>query len=285
VSSTRKVRRTWKGTPTYEGAGVLLKRVFANSEASTMDPFLLLDHFGSDNPDDYLAGFPWHPHRGIETVTYMIDGEVEHGDSLSNHGVIGSGDIQWMTAGSGIIHQEMPQPFHGTMRGFQLWVNLPARDKMMRPRYRDISGERIPEIVQDGIGIKVIAGEIGGVKGIVEDVVVDIQYLDIALPPDSSIELPLPDGHTAFAYVMEGEGYFDQTRSVAVDRFNFVLFDRGSGVFLATREGPLRLILVSGMPLGEPIAWRGPIVMNTEKELDLAFREYREGNFIKQNAN
>ena len=284
MSSTRDVVRTWMGKPTREGVGVNLMRIFGYYEAEQMDPFLLLDHFGSSDPDDYIAGFPWHPHRGIETVTYMIDGEVEHGDSLGNEGMISSGDIQWMTAGSGIIHQEMPQPFSGTMRGFQLWVNLPARDKMMRPRYREVHANTVPEIEPDNLRVKVVAGQIEGTKGPVEDLAVDTSYFDISVPPRSSHRLPVNERHTVFAYVFEGEGFFEENRTAPVASGNVALFSRGESVYLSTVDTPMRFILVSGMALGEPIAWRGPIVMNTREELELAFEEYRAGTFIKENA-
>ena len=284
MSSTRDVVRTWMGKPTREGVGVNLMRIFGYYEAEQMDPFLLLDHFGSSDPDDYIAGFPWHPHRGIETVTYMIDGEVEHGDSLGNEGMISSGDIQWMTAGSGIIHQEMPQPFSGTMRGFQLWVNLPARDKMMRPRYREVHANIVPEIEPDNLRVKVVAGQIEGTKGPVEDLAVDTSYFDISVPPRSSHRLPVNERHTVFAYVFEGEGFFEENRTAPVASGNVALFSRGESVYLSTVDTPMRFILVSGMALGEPIAWRGPIVMNTREELELAFEEYRAGTFIKENA-
>ena len=281
MNSVREISHIVEGKPTMEGAGVRLKRVFGYHEAKLMDPFLLLDHFGSDNPDDYIAGFPWHPHRGMETVTYMISGVVEHGDSLGNKGAITSGDVQWMTAGSGIIHQEMPQPFDGTMMGFQLWVNLPAADKMMDPRYRDITADKIPQVSLDGMDIKVIAGELEGVKGPARDLVIEPLYCDITLPPRSSSQLSLQREHTVFAFVFEGEGYFDEGKTQAVPSNHLALFDKGESIHISTGDNPMRFLLVSGMPLGEPIAWRGPIVMNTQEELELAFNEYRQGTFIK----
>jgi redox-sensitive bicupin YhaK (pirin superfamily) len=284
LNSTRTVLHTWTGKPTREGAGVNLMRIFGYYEAEMMDPFLLLDHFGSSDPEDYVAGFPWHPHRGIETVTYMIDGEVEHGDSLGNEGVIASGDIQWMTAGSGIIHQEMPQVFAGTMRGFQLWVNLPARDKMMRPRYREVSAATVPELELEDLRVKVIAGEIEGVKGPVEDLVVDTSYYDILVPPRSTYMFPVNARHNTFAYIFEGEGCFGPGNGAPVSSGDLALFGNGKAVHMSTENAPMRFILVSGMALDEPIAWRGPIVMNTQEELELAFQEYSAGTFIKENA-
>jgi redox-sensitive bicupin YhaK (pirin superfamily) len=267
-----------------EGAGVHLSRVIGNRDPWLTDPFLLLDHFGSDRPEDYLAGFPWHPHRGIETVTCMIDGTVEHGDSLGNSGVIGSGDVQWMTAGSGIIHQEMPQRFAGTMRGFQLWVNLPAKSKMTKPLYRDVSGAQIPEVDLGGLRAKVIAGNVEGAAGPVKDIFADPTYLDLTLDPMASRSFPMESGYTVFAYVFEGSAFLGQARKSVIPAGSLVLFGDGDSVSISASEEGARLILVSGVPLREPIAWRGPIVMNTEAELDTAFREFRDGTFIKDNA-
>ncbi|MBI5585769.1 MAG: pirin family protein [Deltaproteobacteria bacterium] len=279
------IRRVWqvtKSRPTLEGAGVKLKRAFGFSEAPNLDPFLLLDHFGSENPEDYLAGFPWHPHRGMETVTYMIRGEVEHGDSLGNRGTIRSGDVQWMTAGSGIIHQEMPRKMAGLMTGFQLWVNLPAAHKMMAPRYRDILAGQIPEISSgDGVRLKIVSGEIRGVRGPVTDLVVETEYLDVALDPVAEWRHPVASGKTACAYLFEGSGFFDPDRDREVPPGHLVVLGDGERVHVSAGTRGARFILVSGKPLHEPVAWRGPIVMNTEAELEQAFREYREGTFIK----
>ena len=277
------IAETWKGVRTIEGAGVVLTRVFGNYQAELMDPFLLLDNFGSEDPADYIAGFPWHPHRGMETVTYMLAGDVEHGDSIGNRGTIDAGDVQWMTAGSGIIHQEMPQPYDGVMRGFQLWVNLPAKDKMMDPRYRGILSNQVPELKMDGVTIKVIAGAIRGTTGPVRDLVIDTAYFDVEVQPGSVGELPVDAGHTVFAYVFEGSASFDKSRS-AVDSGTLVLFEKCDSVQFTAGDAAARFLLVSGAPLGEPIAWRGPIVMNTEGELEQAFREYRNGTFIKHGA-
>lgn len=282
MEGIRKIKTVLKSTPTVEGAGVQLKRAFGYNEVPLLDPFLLLDHFGSDNPDDYVAGFPWHPHRGIETVTYMIEGLVEHGDSMGNEGAIASGDIQWMTAGSGIIHQEMPQEWDTPTKGFQLWVNLPANQKMMDPRYRDVKRDQIPELSPGkGIRVKVIAGEMEGTAGPVHDIVVDIEYLDVALEPHTVFEHPLGSGNTVFAYVFDGAGIFEPFEETRVGAEHLVLYQDGNSVTISASEVPVRFLLVSGKPLGEPVAWHGPIVMNTQEELDRAFQEYREGTFIK----
>jgi redox-sensitive bicupin YhaK (pirin superfamily) len=277
------IAEAWQGVRTMEGAGVRLKRVFGNYQAESMDPFLLLDNFGSDDPADYIAGFPWHPHRGIETVTYMLAGDVDHGDSLGNRGTIGAGDVQWMTAGSGIIHQEMPQPYEGAMRGFQLWVNLPAKDKMMDPRYRGILADEVPELEVEGAKIKVVAGEIAGTRGPVRDLVIDTAYFDVKVQPGARSEIPVDGTHTVFAYIFEGSVSFDEADR-AVDAGTLALLEKGDSVNFAAVNAAARFLLVSGESLGEPIAWRGPIVMNTEKELDQAFREYRDGIFIKHGA-
>jgi redox-sensitive bicupin YhaK (pirin superfamily) len=281
MSEPRDVVTVLTSTPTVEGAGVRLRRVFGFSEVPRFDPFLLLDDFGSDNPDDYMAGFPWHPHRGIETVTYMLAGEVEHGDSLGNDGVIGPGDVQWMTAGGGIIHQEMPRRVDGRMRGFQLWVNLPAADKMMEPRYRDVLAAAIPEVtVGNGVAVKVIAGEVDSVRGPVSDVIVDPEYLDIRLEAGAELERTTAKGHTVFAYAVEGHGRVGPGRGHELSGGQLALFSDGTSVGAAAGDDGLRFLLVSGRPLGEPVAWHGPIVMNTDEELAAAFSEYREGTFI-----
>lgn len=265
-----------------EGAGVHLKRVFGHSEVPTFDPFLLLDDFHSDNPDDYLAGFPWHPHRGIETVTYMVEGEVEHGDSLGNKGIIQSGDMQWMTAGSGIIHQEMPQDTGGRLWGLQLWINLPSAHKMMAPRYRDITAQNIPEYKhENGISVKIISGIYKGQLGPVRDIICEPEYLDIQIPAGKRFEHTIPAGLTAFAYVLEGEGYFDSEKEERVKLEHLVLYDSGDVISIEASPTQLRFLLISGKPIGEPVAWYGPVVMNTEEELAQAFAEYRNGTFIK----
>jgi redox-sensitive bicupin YhaK (pirin superfamily) len=278
----RPVELILSSKATMDGAGVRLNRVFGFSEVPRFDPFLLLDDFGSDNPDDYIAGFPWHPHRGIETVTYMLEGEVEHSDSLGNEGVIGSGDIQWMTAGSGIIHQEMPRRVEGRMRGFQLWVNLPASNKMMTPRYQEFPAAEIPVVEPyAGVSIKVIAGEVGGTHGPVRDVVAAPEYLDITVDAGSVYEHPTPVGHTAFIYGVEGEAVVGSGETHTVAQGQVALLGDGNSVRVAAQDQAFRYLLVSGKPLGEPVAWQGPIVMNSQGELKAAFREYRDGTFVK----
>jgi len=284
MSTFREIKRVFSGKPTIEGAGVHLKRVFGYHEVPLFDPFLLLDDFHSENPADYLAGFPWHPHRGIETVTYVLHGSVRHGDSIGNSGVIQSGDVQWMTAGSGIIHQEMPEQVNGNLLwGLQLWVNLPASHKMMPPRYRDVSKAQSPEItLEKGVSIKIICGTIEGVKGSVQDIIADPEYLDVTVPAGTAFTYPVKDGYTVFAYALEGKGYFDQKKTQLIQPEQLVLFDK-SGDTIATLAAAdaVRFLLISGKPIGEPVAWYGPIVMNTQAELQQAFEEYQNGTFIK----
>ena len=283
MNAQRSVAAVWKNRATMEGAGVRLHRVFGNEEVPRLDPFLMLDDFGSDNPAEYLAGFPWHPHRGIETVTYLDRGTVEHGDSIGNAGAIGPGDVQWMTAGSGIIHQEMPQaPADRILRGFQLWVNLPAASKMCDPRYRGIEAAGIPPAaLGPGVTAKVIAGEAGGVRGPVRDLMVDVCYLDVTAAPAAACDHPVAADHRCLAYVVEGEGRFAGTR---VGAGHLVLFEGKGSVAVEAGQRGCRYLLLSGQPLGEPVAWYGPIVMNTEEELETAFREYRDGTFVKVGA-
>ena len=260
-----------------------LRRAFGFSEVPLFDPFLMLDDFRGDKPDQYIKGFPWHPHRGIETITYMLHGEVEHGDSMGNKGVIRPGDVQWMTAGSGIIHQEMPRgDAGGRMGGFQLWANLPASQKMMDPRYRDVKREDIPVVgLKNGVEIRVICGDVAGTKGPVKDIVIDPQYLDVSVPRDSEFIHTVKRGHTAFAYIYEGSGRFDDQKGKSAGGGSLVLFSDGDQVAVRAGEEPVRFLLVSGNPIGEPVAWRGPIVMNTQAELKVAFDEYNSGTFIK----
>lgn len=300
MGNNRKIRKVIKGKPTLEGAGVRLKRVFGFGEVRAFDPFLLLDDFSSNDPRDFIKGFPWHPHRGIETITYVLRGKVEHGDSMRNKGVISGGDVQWMTAGSGIIHQEMPKgDDKGAMWGFQLWANLPAANKMMDPRYRDVKSNLIPEISPgNGITIKVIAGQVGGTIGPVRDVVIDPGYIDVTVPSKTEYIHSTKPGHTVFAYVfagkayfcrekdpfeyeIEGENYFDIQRDPLVAKENLVLFEDGEQVIVSTEDEPVRFLLISGRPINEPVAWYGPIVMNTQEELQVAFEEYHNGTFIK----
>jgi hypothetical protein len=273
----RKVKKTLEGQLTLEGAGVKLRRVLGNDKSSTLDPFLLLDHFGSDNPKDYIKGFPWHPHRGMETVTYMWTGEVEHGDSMGNKGVIKSGDVQWMTAGSGIIHQEMPQKYDGLMQGFQLWVNLPAKKKMIDPKYRGIEKQQIPEVQKDGAKIKVIAGKVDRTEGPVRDLAINIEYFDVELDAGKTFEHATPKNDTVFAYVIEGSIEIETKKIL---QGQCAVFGEGDLVKIISNGGA-RFLFVSGEPLNEPVAWRGPIVMNTEEELDKAFQELDSDTFIK----
>jgi quercetin 2,3-dioxygenase len=278
----RSIRQRFPGRPTLEGAGVRLRRSFSNNEVPLFDPFLLLDRFGSSNPADYLAGFPWHPHRGIETVTYVLDGRVEHGDTLGNSGVIGSGDVQWMNSGSGIIHQEMPKEIDGPMSGFQLWVNLPAKEKMSVPAYRGLTAGEIPEVTTDhGDRVKVVAGTFDRVEGPVRGIPVDPTYLDVRVPSGGEFELPTDPNYTVFAHAIDGRGGFAGSDTAPVAAGETVLFGPGGPV--RARAGPdgMRFLLVSGRPLHEPVAWYGPIVMNTSAELQTAIRELRDDSFIK----
>jgi redox-sensitive bicupin YhaK (pirin superfamily) len=277
---TREVKKLFIAKPTLEGAGVHLKRAFGYFEIPQFDPFLLLDDFRNDEPNKYLRGFPWHPHRGIETITYILEGSVEHGDSLGNKGTLSSGDIQWMTAGSGIIHQEMPKGApDGKMLGFQLWANLPASHKMMHPRYQDVKAADVPELIVDkGVKILVLCGEINGIKGPVQDIIIDPEYLDITVPANTEYVHPTKKGYTVFIYVIGGKG---TTGGAAVENETLVLYDDGEQVEIKTEGEAVRFLLISGKPLHEPIAWGGPIVMNTQDELDDAFEEYRAGTFIK----
>ena len=278
----RSIVRRFPGVPTLEGAGVRLRRSFSNREVPLFDPFLLLDRFGSSNPEDYLAGFPWHPHRGIETVTYVLDGKVAHGDTLGNSGVIGSGDVQWMNSGSGIIHQEMPQRTEGTMAGFQLWVNLPAREKMSVPAYRGLSSSEIPEATTEaGDRVKVVAVTFGTVEGPVRGIPVDPTYLAVHIPPGGRFEHSPPSGHTAFAHAVDGSGTFEGTDTAPVSGGETLLFGTGGAVRARAGAAGLRFLLVSGRPLHEPVAWYGPIVMNRNDELLTAMRELERGDFVK----
>jgi redox-sensitive bicupin YhaK (pirin superfamily) len=299
--SIRPVKSIVESKPTMEGAGVKLRRAFGFGNTSEFDPFLLFDDFRNDNPADYQAGFPWHPHRGIETITYVLAGTVDHGDSLGNRGTLGAGDVQWMTAGRGILHQEMPQgDAKGRMHGFQLWANLPSSQKMVAPRYQDVKGAEIPEIVDDdGTKVRVITGEFWGKKGPVEGVAADPRYLDVLVPPGQRKTLKVETERHAFAYVFEGSGTFASSskpfgvlvekeidgqeivvREQAGDR-SLVLFDSGDEVTVQAGEQGVRFLLVSGKPIEEPVAWYGPIVMNTQAELQQAVAELRNGTFIQ----
>jgi redox-sensitive bicupin YhaK (pirin superfamily) len=298
--SIRAVKRISQASPTIEGAGVKLHRGFGFGNTSDFDPFLLFDDFRNDRPADYVRGFPWHPHRGIETITYVLAGSVDHGDSLGNHGTLGTGDIQWMTAGSGIIHQEMPHGDpQGRMHGFQLWANLPSSLKMTAPRYQDVSARDIPSITDDdGTHVRVVCGEFWGKRGPVDGIAAEPQYLDVSVPPGLRKTLPIEVTRHAFAYVFAGSGTFrDASGPAAVktddtgdldnavydeagDR-SLILFDRGDDVTVQAGDQGIRFLLVSGRPLEEPVAWYGPIVMNTEAELRRAMEEFRAGTFIK----
>jgi hypothetical protein len=300
--SIRPVKKVVASKPTLEGAGVKLRRAFGFGNTTDYDPFLLFDDFRNDRPEDYLAGFPWHPHRGIETITYVLSGTVEHGDSLGNRGSLGSGDIQWMTAGSGILHQEMPKGDpQGRMHGFQLWANLPSSLKMTAPRYQDVQGKDVPEVVDDdGTAVRIVCGEFWGKKGPVDGVAADPRYLDISVPPGVRKRLAVETYRNAFAYVFAGSGSFrdgSEPRAVqtdvvgtGVERPDFignrslVLFDGGDEVVVQAGDEGIRFLLVSGKPIEEPVAWYGPIVMNTQDELRQAVTDLRHGTFIKEGA-
>lgn len=298
--SIRPVKRVVQAQPTMEGAGVKLQRAFGFGDTSEFDPFLLLDDFRNDRPDDYLAGFPWHPHRGIETITYVLAGSVDHGDSLGNRGTLGDGDVQWMTAGRGILHQEMPKgDAHGQMHGFQLWANLPASLKMTAPRYQDVASNDIPVAVEDdGTRVRVICGNFWGQTGPIDGVAADPRYLDVSVPPGVTRRLPVETPRHAFAYVFAGDGSFrdasdpqpvktelvDASGSPGVETIgnrSLVLFDGGDEIVVRAGAEGIRFLLVSGQPIQEPVAWKGPIVMNTQAELHQAFTELRQGTFIK----
>jgi len=294
--SIRAVKRVVQAKPTLEGAGVKLRRAFGFGNTTEFDPFLLLDDFRNENPDDYLAGFPWHPHRGIETITYVLAGTVEHGDSLGNRGAMGAGDVQWMTAGRGILHQEMPKGDpNGRMHGFQLWANLPSSLKMTEPRYQDIAAKDIPEVTDDdGTHVRVITGDFWGKKGPVEGVAADPRYLDISVPPGKQKRIAVDRTNHAFAYVFAGSGTFrdasapqgvlnelSNARDADTHNRSLVLFDQGDEVVVQAGDEGIRFLLVSGRPLDEPVAWYGPIVMNTQEELQQAFNELRAGTFIR----
>jgi len=308
--SIRPVRQIIQAQPTLEGAGVHLRRAFGFGKTDDFDPFLLLDDFRNDRPQDYLAGFPWHPHRGIETITYVLSGTVDHADSLGNEGSISPGDVQWMTAGSGIIHQEMPHgDTKGRMHGFQLWANLPASLKMTSPRYQDIQSAAIPEVTDDdGTKVRVICGEVWGAKGPVDGIAADPQYIDVWVPPNRRKRIPVETSRQAFAYVFEGSGRFSNASdplAAPTERISasgtlldghaaaiapgdeeagnrsLVLFDRGDEVTVHAGEEGIRFLLVSGRPLREPVAWYGPIVMNTSEQLQQAFTELQSGTFLK----
>jgi hypothetical protein len=300
--SVRPIKDVWRSKPTREGAGVKLQRAFGFGDTTEFDPFLLFDDFRNDNPDDYRAGFPWHPHRGIETITYVLAGSVDHGDSLGNRGSLGAGDVQWMTAGRGIMHQEMPKGDPaGRMHGFQLWANLPSSMKMTAPRYQDIAAADIPEVVDDdGTRVRIVVGEFWGKRGPVEGVAADPRYLDVSVPPNRRKRLEVDRSNHAFAYVFAGSGTFrdastaqgiltEQVDGATIrtlphesENRSLILFDRGDEVVVQAGEQGIRFLLVSGKPIEEPVAWYGPIVMNTEEELRQALSDLRDGTFISR---
>jgi redox-sensitive bicupin YhaK (pirin superfamily) len=278
LSHPRQVERLVVGQPTSDGAGVKLERVLTQPLQRRLDPFLMLDHFSSDKPEDYGAGFPDHPHRGFETVTYMLQGRIRHRDSAGHEGLVGDGGVQWMTAGRGVIHSEMPEQRDGRMAGFQLWLNLPARDKMREPGYVDIQGPQVPQFEHDGVTVRVIAGESHGVAGAVQRAVTEPLYLDLHLPAGAHFEQPLPATHNAFVYVYEGALRFDTGCQVLAGRMAILANTPGSdGVRLTASDAPTRALLIAGKPLNEPIAQYGPFVMNTEAELVQAVRDFQAG--------
>jgi len=300
--SVRPIKQEWRSKAAIEGAGVKLQRAFGFGDTTAFDPFLLFDDFRNDNPNDYMAGFPWHPHRGIETITYVLAGSVDHGDSLGNRGSLGAGDVQWMTAGRGIMHQEMPKGDHaGRMHGFQLWANLPSSLKMTAPRYQDIAAADIPDVVDDdGTRVRIVVGEFWGKKGPVEGVAADPRYLDVSVPPGGRKRLAVDRTNHAFAYVFAGSGTFRDasapqgilteqvdgatTRTLPDESENrsLILFDRGDEIVVQAGDQGIRFLLVSGKPIEEPVAWYGPIVMNTEEELRQAMSDLRNGTFISR---
>src|SRR6266699_796590 len=299
--SIRPIRRIVAATPTVEGAGVRLRRAFGFGDTEDFDPFLLLDDCRNERPDDYLAGFPWHPHRGIETITYVLTGTVSHGDSLGNRGTLGAGDVQWMTAGSGIVHQEMPKGDpHGRMHGFQLWANLPSSLKMTPPRYQEVKADEIPGIIDDdGTHVRLVCGSFWGKNGPVDGIAADPVYLDVSVPPGRRKTLPVETTRHAFAYVFagggkfcnasgplavptEGVGWLDMAPPSEADNRSLILFDRGDEVEVQAGDDGIRFLFVSGKPLEEPVAWYGPIVMNTQQQLRQAFDELDRGTFLKQ---
>ena len=289
METLRKVKNIIDPIYVLEGAGVRLRRSIATKTLDYLDPFLLFDHFGSNDPNDYLAGFPMHPHRGIETVTYMLEGQVDHKDSMGNSGIIGKGDIQWMTSGSGILHEEMPkEPEEGIMEGFQLWVNLPAKLKMTTPRYRGVMSSKIPEVKdKNGISVRIVAGDYESVKGVISEIYADPEYLDVTIPTGSSFEQHIKRGHTAFAYIFEGECIFgefeteSEEKGTHVQATRMAIFGDGDFIKVYTDQNPVRFLLISGKPLNEPIARYGPFVMNTDDEIEQALRDLQNDTFVK----
>lgn len=280
MENVRKVKRYFNGKPSVDGAGVRLNRIFGYYDVEAFDPFLMMDFFNSTNPEDYVKGFPWHPHRGIETVTYLVKGEIEHEDSIGNKGTILDGDCQWMTAGSGIMHQEMPKT-SDRMLGIQLWVNLPQKDKMTEPKYRDIRKETIPEYKDESMTVRVVAGKYMGLEGPIKGLDVEPIFLDVELKPNQEFIYSLGSDLNAFAFVMKGEGNFNSEKEELISVATGVLYGEGDFIKINAKNNSVRFLLIVGKPLKESIAWGGPIVMNTKEELDIAFREIKEGTFIK----
>ncbi len=277
----RPVSQLIRATAVSEGAGVTVHRTLGTPALRRLDPFLMLDHFGSDNPDEYIAGFPDHPHRGFVTFTYMLDGHMEHRDSMGNRGDLRAGGAQWMKAASGVIHSEMPRQTDGLMRGFQLWINLPAREKMTDPAYQEFSPEAIPEVRDGEIQVRLLAGEYGGQRGVVDDPDTDVQYLDVGLGPGADFTRPLPPGHNAFVYVFEGDA---RMGAAELPRHSLAVLGPGDGVEIAAGSGGARFILVAGRPIGEPVVQYGPFVMSTREEIEQAFEDYREGRLVRKRA-
>ncbi len=276
----RKIKLIKDAVPTMEGAGVKLNRAFGYYDIPLFDPFLLFDDFRNDDPKDFIAGFPWHPHRGIETITYMLEGSAEHGDSLGNKGVIGKGEVQWMTAGSGIVHMEMPKPdSEGKMYGFQLWANLPAEHKMTPPRYRNLTQEMMPIVELDGgTKVKLICGSLNGVSAPVQDILIDPQYWDVSIPANTKVKLPAPKGNTAFLYAYDGNAEID---GQTIKNRQIVLFEDGNEIEVSAMGEGFKMLFMCAKPLNEPISWRGPIVMNTADEIRQAFKDLKDETFIK----
>lgn len=277
----RSIRQSIQALAVSEGAGVTVHRTIGTPALKQFDPFLMLDHFGSDDPDQYIAGFPEHPHRGFVTFTYMLDGHMEHRDSMGNRGDLVAGGAQWMKAARGVIHSEMPQQTDGRMRGFQLWINLPASEKMSDPDYQEFAPEAIPEVTREGARVRVLAGEYGGARGVVLDPHTELLYLDVALPAGAAIELPVPDAHAVFAYVFEGDA---ETAAIALPAHSLVVFGDGDALRIDAGTDGARFIVVAGRPLGEPVARQGPFVMNTREEIEQAFADYRDGRLVRARA-
>jgi hypothetical protein len=277
----RTIRQRVSAFEVTEGAGVTVHRSIGTPALKNLDPFLMLDHFGSDDPDEYIAGFPDHPHRGFITLTYMLDGRMEHRDSMGNRGDLKAGGAQWMKAASGVIHSEMPKQTNGLMRGFQLWINLPAREKMSDPAYQEFSAAAIPEVAQDGARVRVLGGEFGGSRGVIDDPVTDVLYLDVALAAGAGFELPLDDARNAFVYVFEGSA---RLAGEALTQHTLAVLGSGDTVEIAAGEAGARFILVAGRPLGEPVVQYGPFVMNSREEIEQAVADYRDGRLVRTRA-